>query len=97
MAKSKSKKSTKAKPTKKAKMRAGKTTKASSKKKAKKVTKPAAAHATAGAIVGGTIVCVCGYSPEEHGRDAAHPGWTGCSESGCESYEADHNDDESDE
>jgi hypothetical protein len=43
-----------------------------------------------GAIVGGTATCVCGQSPEEHGRDAAHPGWTGCEESDCAAYEADH-------
>jgi hypothetical protein len=60
---------------------------------------PAAASISGlGAIVGGTATCVCGQSPEEHGRDAAHPGWTGCDETDCASYEADHEaDDEVDD
>jgi hypothetical protein len=42
-----------------------------------------------GAIVGGTDPCACGRAPEEHGRDANHPSWTGCTESDCLAYESD--------
>jgi hypothetical protein len=43
-----------------------------------------------GAIVGGTDPCVCGGSPEEHGRDPKYPGSTGCTHcTDCVAYEAD--------
>jgi hypothetical protein len=42
-----------------------------------------------GAIVTGTDPCTCGYAPEEHGRDPQFPGFTGCVDGDCESYEAD--------
>jgi hypothetical protein len=54
-----------------------------------------------GAIAVGTEPCVCGHSPEEHGRDPEYPGSTACQADGpagedapgdgcdCIAYEAD--------
>lgn len=48
-----------------------------------------------GAVVSGTTSCVCGHSPEEHGRHPEYPGSTACRASfgaegcDCPAYEAD--------
>jgi hypothetical protein len=65
--------------------------KAKPQKKSSRTT-PASAHATAtpGAIVVGTDPCVCGDSPEEHGRYPTYPGSTACRVCmTCIAYEAD--------
>lgn len=71
-----------------------KTKKPAAKKTPRRVAKKTPAI-SGGTIVGGTDPCVCGRSPEEHGRDPNYPGSTGCVESGCIAYEADPADEES--
>ena len=45
---------------------------------------------TGGAIVSASDPCMCGCSPEDHGRDPEYPGSTGCTAcKDCIAYEAD--------